>query len=156
MKSWKNTKYYIYCRIWGKRISCRLFMLWRKICGSVIRRAMDIILIARNVTGAPWWFMCLPQSPGYLLFVSCRRFPTWVWFIAVPVLLLSSKWQHDVHSVGSADNIAAFVPKTDEKLLRRNFMLSGTTGHKNEYSSLLGCHVMLTDKQLHLPFLYTI
>ena len=63
-------------------------MLSRKICGSVIRRAMDIILMAKNVRGASWWLLGLQQSPGYLLFVASRRCQTRLWFIAVLAFLL--------------------------------------------------------------------
>ena len=59
-----------------------------KICGFVIRRAMDIMLMAGNIRGASLWLVCLLQNPGYLLFVASRRCPTLVWFIAELVLLL--------------------------------------------------------------------
>ena len=59
-----------------------------KICGFVIRRAMDITLTSRNNRGESWWLVCRLQSPGYFLFVASRRCQTGVWFIAVQVLLL--------------------------------------------------------------------
>ena len=40
------------------------------------------------------------------------------WYIA------AQGWQAEIYNVGSADNTVAFMPKTDEKLLETNFMLS--------------------------------